>query len=352
MAEDIIFEERGAWGVVTLNRPQALNALTWPMVEAFRARLMDWELHPSIEAVLAKGAGDKAFCAGGDIRWLHDEAKRDPVHACGFFREEYRNNAAIYHFPKPYVSLIDGVTMGGGVGVSVHGDFRVAGDRTLFAMPETGIGLFPDVGGGHFMPRLKGGLGLYFALTGARAKAADCMAAGIATHYTPTDRMAALEDALLASRPGLNGHGAVEAVLDEFAADPGQASINDLREAIGETFTDHETLGGLMIGLKARGGSFADETLQTLRRMSPTSMKVTFEQMKRGAGLDFDDVMRMEFRIVRRVMEGHDFFEGVRAQIIDKDRNPKWEPADVDAVSDDAVAAYFDVLDEEELILP
>ena len=197
MTHEIEFEQKGSWGVVTLNRPQALNALTWPMVEKFRAQLKRWEREASVEAVLIKGTGDKAFCAGGDIRWLADAARKDAGHASGFFREEYRLNAAIHHLTKPYVALIDGIVMGGGVGVSVHGDFRVAGDRTLFAMPETGIGLFPDVGGGYFLPLLHGGVGLYFALTGARAKAADCMAAGVATHYTPTNKMADLEAGLL-----------------------------------------------------------------------------------------------------------------------------------------------------------
>ena len=351
-SDEILFAEHGDWGVITLNRPKALNALTWPMVTAFRAKLMEWEGRSSVKAVLVKGAGEKGFCAGGDIRWLHDEAKKDAAHACEFFREEYRNNAAIYHFPKPYVALIDGVTMGGGVGVSVHGGFRIAGDRTLFAMPETGIGLFPDVGGGHFMPRLKNGLGLYYALTGARAKAADCMAAGLATHYTPTDQMQALEEKLLSTSLAVRAHADVEAILDDHSQDPGHGAINDQRQAIEEIFVGRETLGDLISGLRDRGGSFAEETLDLLHRMSPTSLMLTFEQMKRGAVLDFDDVMRMEFRMVRRVMDGHDFFEGVRAQIIDKDRSPSWSPDLLDDVSAAAIDRYFETLGESELTLP
>ena len=324
MTDEILFEQKGEWGVITLNRPQALNALTWGMVEAFRAQLVKWEGDKSVKAVLVKGEGERAFCAGGDIRWLFDEAKKDPKGACGFFHEEYRNNAAIYHFTKPYVALIDGIVMGGGVGVSVHGDFRVAGDNTMFAMPETGIGLFPDVGGGHFMPRLHDGLGLYYALTGARAKAADCMAAGIATHYTPTDKLPELEETLYGLSFGGHAHADVEKVLDDFAADPGQAPINDVRGQIARLFTGHETLESLMAALEKNDGVFGIDTFKTLQKMSPTSMKLTFEQMKRGLELDFDHVMQMEFRMVRRVMEGHDFFEGVRAQIIDKDRKPRW----------------------------
>ncbi len=352
MTQEILFERKGGWGVVTLNRPQALNALTWGMVEAFRRELRKWEMDPAIGAVLVKGAGEKAFCAGGDIRWLAEEAKKDPKHASGFFREEYRNNAAIHHFPKPYVALMDGIVMGGGVGISVHGDFRVVGDRTLFAMPETGIGLFPDVGGGHFLPRLHDGLGLYFALTGARAKAADCMASGVATHYTPTDQIAALEAELMELRPNSRGHADIEAVLDRFAGDPGEAPLNLVRQQIKGLFQGHARIKDLIAALEKDGGQFAKETLATLARMSPTSMKIAFEQMKRGHALDFDHVMQMEFRIVRRVMENHDFFEGVRAQIIDKDRNPRWSPAGLSDVSEAEVANYFEPLGAEELELP
>lgn len=349
---EIRFEKKGPWGVITLNRPQALNALTWNMVERLRAQLHEWERDANIRAYLVKGAGDRAFCAGGDIRWLAETARRDPEHACGFFREEYRMNATLYHLTKPYVALIDGIVMGGGVGISVHGDFRVAGDRTLFAMPETGIGLFPDVGGGYFLPHLHDGLGLYYALTGARAKAADCMAAGIATHYTPTDKIAELEEALSVLVFGDHAHADIESVLDHFAGDPGHAPINDARPVIARHFQGHHRIEDLIASLKKGEGLVEKEILETLSRMSPTSLKITFEQMKRGHQMDFDAVMRMEFRIVRRVMEGHDFFEGVRAQIIDKDRNPVWSPMTLEGVSDEEIAKYFEPLGDRELVLP
>lgn len=349
---EILFETTGPWGVVTLNRPKALNALTLPMVEAFHRHLIQWEAHPSVKAVLVKGAGDRAFCAGGDVRWVHETARHDPAAAARFFHAEYRNNAALKHLPKPVVALIDGVVMGGGVGVSVHGSFRVAGDKTLFAMPETGIGLFPDVGGGYFLPRLRDGLGLWYALTGARAGAADCMASGVSTHYCPTAEHARLERTLLDLPLGAHPHGQIEAVLDSFAGDPGPAVVNDLREAIAATFTGHDTLDGLVGALEARGGDFAETTLKTLSRMSPTSLRLTFEQMKRGHGLGFDDVMRMEYRLVQRVLAGHDFFEGVRAVLIDKDQMPKWSPASLAKVSEADIAAHFAPLDDAELILP
>lgn len=353
MTAEILFDRADGWGLITLNRPEALNALTLGMVEAFRRTLVDWERDPSVRAILVRGAGEKAFCAGGDIRWLHDEARKDAAQACEFFREEYRLNAAIHHLTKPYVALIDGVVMGGGVGVSVHGDFRVAGDRTLFAMPETGIGLFPDVGGGYFMPRLKDGLGLYYALTGARAKAADCMAAGVATHYAPSDKIPALIDALLGlTSLGAHAHAEIEAVLDAHAGDPGAAQVNADRAEIRALFEGRASIDDIIAAARLRGTPFADDIFKTIRKMSPTSLKLTFEQMKRGHGLDFDHVMQMEFRMVCRVMEGRDFFEGVRAQILDKDRNPQWSPAGLDAVSTAEIERYFAPLGSEGLILP
>ena len=346
-AGDILFSQTDEWGVITLNRPDALNALTWDMVTAMRAKLIEWERAPAVRAVMIKGAGDKAFCAGGDIRWLYDHARKDVDRACGFFREEYRLNALIHHYSKPYVALIDGIVMGGGVGVSVHGDFRVAGDRTLFAMPETGIGMFPDVGGGHFLPRLHDGLGLYYALTGARAKAADCMAAGVATHYAPSDQRATLEKELLDLALGGHAHAAIEALLDDFSGDPGAAHVNQIRPALKRLFAGHATFAGFYAALRADGHDVAQDMLRILDRMSPTALKLTFEQLRRGAALDFDDVMRMEFRIVRRIMEGHDFYEGVRALIVDKDKAPRWSPASVEGVSDAQIAAYFAPLGDE-----
>lgn len=352
MSDEIAFSRNGPWGVVTLTRAHALNSLTWEMVRLMREQLLAWANDGSVHAVLVRAEGEKAFCAGGDIRWLHDSAKEDPAYASEFFREEYRNNALVYHYPKPYVSLIDGIVMGGGVGISVHGDFRVAGDRTLFAMPETGIGLFPDVGGGHFLPRLHDGLGYYYGLTGARAKAADCVAAGVATHYVPSDKMAELENSLFNTPLGSHAHADIETVLDTYAGDPGHASVNDIRADVRKYFFDNADLAELFARLEAGGDGFARDTLETLSRMSPTSMNLTFAQLKRGLGLDFDENMKMEFRMVRRVMEGHDFFEGVRAQIIDRDRTPKWSPAEISGVIGADIEAYFAVLGEDELSLP
>ncbi len=354
MSDDIVVEKTGAWGVITLNRPKALNALNWDMVKVFLSTLTAWDQDDTVKAVLVKGAGEKAFCAGGDIRWLCDAAKDDPATACRFFYDEYSNNAKIYHFTKPYVALIDGIVMGGGVGVSVHGDYRVAGDKTMFAMPETGIGLFPDVGGGHFMSRLAGGLGLYLALTGQRMKAADCVYSGVATHYTPSDKHAELEQALLGEIffGGLSANETVAAVLDKFSQTPvDPAPLSKNSDEIDRFFVGQETYLDLLSALKEDGGAFSEGTISVLNKMSPTSLLLTFEQMKRAASLDFDDVMKMEYRMVSRVMEGHDFIEGVRALIIDKDGAPQWLPNTVDDVNSQDIEAYFADLGDKELRL-
>ena len=344
---ELVCEQSGGWGIITLNRPKALNALTHAMVRDMRAALDAWAADDTIKAVLVRGAEDRAFCAGGDIRWLHDAARDHVEQAHAFFRDEYTNNATIFHFPKPYIALIDGIVMGGGVGVSLHGTFRVAGDRTMFAMPETGIGLFPDVGGGYFMPRMSANAGLYFALTGARAKAGDCLETGLATHYVPSDQQEEMVAALMEITFSGDAPNQIETILDSFSTRPENAPIADNRQAIEQLFEMPDSIEALLERLKKAGTPFANETLDTLSTMSPTSLKITLEQMRRGADLEFDDVMVMEFRIVSRVMTAHDFFEGVRALIIDKDKSPKWAPASVDEITSEDVAAYFEPIKNE-----
>ena len=348
MSDDIVFEQSGDWGIARLNREKALNALNWDMVKALYAQLQVWRDKDDVKAVMIEAAGDRAFCAGGDIRWLYENGKIDPAGTCEFFREEYINNSCIHHYPKPFLALIDGLTLGGGIGVSIHGKFRVAGDKTTIAMPETGIGLFPDIGGGYFMPRMPDGLGLYYALTGARAKSADALKAGYATHYTPSDQQDALRAALLAQPLSENAESDIEAVLAEFKGDPGPAPIDEIRDDIARLFVGHDTYQSLIAGLQAAGSAFAEQTLNTLSQMSPTSLLITFEQMKRGASLNLNEVLQMEFRMVWRAMHDHDFFEGVRAQIIDKDRNPNWQPASINDVPDGLIENYFEPLDASE----
>ncbi len=334
--DDILFERRGRIALVTLNRPRALNALTLEMCRALEAELKAYADDPAVAAVVVRGAGDRAFCAGGDIRRLYDEGKAGGDYPFDFYRDEYRLNALIFHFPKPYVALMDGIVMGGGVGVSVHGSHRVLSERVMFAMPETGIGLFPDVGGSHFLPRCPGRLGLYMAMTGARLKAADALHAGLGDAYVPSDRLDALIGALAEV-----GDDDVGQVLDGFRADPGSAPIAERRADIDRLFAsdDVETI---LAALDADGGDWAAETAATMRTKSPISLKIAAEQLRRGAALAFDDCMRMEYRLACGCIAGHDFYEGVRAVVIDKDQAPKWRPDTLAGVSDDDIRACFE----------
>lgn len=332
--QDILFERRDGLAVVTLNRPKALNALTLEMCLVHEGQLAEWARDPRVRAVLIKGAGERAFCAGGDVRAIWAAGKAGGSLTADFFLGEYRMNRRVKVFPKPYIALIDGVTMGGGVGISIHGSRRVATERTLFAMPETGIGLFPDVGATYVLPRLAGGLGLYLGLTGARLKSADAVYAGIATHYVPADKLDALEDMLA-------GAADVEAALDALSADPGHAPLAEHREAIDRCFTKG-SVEAVVDALAAEPGAWAAKTRDhLLTRCSPTSLKVTFEALRRGVTLDFDRAMMMEYRLSQACMAGHEFYEGIRALIIEKDNAPAWRPATLAGVTPDIVEAHF-----------
>ncbi len=348
---EILFEKRGAAGVVTLNRPAALNAVTHNMALALSAQLKAWTDDASITRVVITAAGNRAFSAGGDVRALYDlgtAGRRDE--ALQFWRDEYPLNALIKNYRKPYVALIDGIVMGGGVGVSVHGSHRVAGDRFSFAMPEVGIGFFPDVGATWFLPRLPGGLGTYCALTGERFNAADGVAAGVATHRVPSARFPDLLEGLMGTVP-------VDATLAAFAEAAGEGPIMARRASIDRLFA-HDSVEEFLAALDreaAGGGSDAEwaaKTAATIRTKSPLSLKIALQQMRRGKDWDFDTCMRAEFRIVSRIIEGHDFYEGVRAVIVDKDNRPHWNPATLAAASDDDVARHFAPLPGHELVLP
>lgn len=334
-AQDILFEVRDGLGLVTLNRPAALNALTLEMCRVYERQLGAWAEDKAVRAVLIQGSGERAFCAGGDVRAIWRAGKaREPLTA-EFFQAEYRMNRRIKVFPKPHIAVLDGVTMGGGVGISIHGSHRIATERTLFAMPETGIGLFPDVGTTHFLPRIRGGLGLYLGLTGARLHAADALFCGIATHYVPAARLGDLVPALARGSD-------IGAVLGEFAADPGQAALSAQRSSIDRCFVQ-DTLEAVLDALAQEPGDWAAKTLEGLKtRCSPTSLKLTFEALRRGAKLDFDAAMIMEYRLSQACMAGHDFYEGIRALLIDKDNAPKWDPATLAGVTQELVDAHFE----------
>ncbi|HEV2560685.1 MAG TPA: enoyl-CoA hydratase/isomerase family protein [Rhizomicrobium sp.] len=339
MNDEVLFEHRGALGLITLNRPQALNALTHAMCVDMKAQLDAWANDASVKCVAIRGAGERAFCAGGDIRALYESGKAGTPYALDFYRDEYRLDAAVKHFPKPYVALLHGIVMGGGVGVSVNGIQRVADESVVFAMPETGIGLFPDVGGSYFLPRCPGEIGMYLGLTGARLKTMDAIYAGIATHYVPAAKTEALIERLAAGTPF---GWAVGELVEPVAQAPLAAQRADI-----DRFFSARSVEEILARLDADGGEWAATTAKTIRTKSPTSLKIAFRQIREGKAMKFDDCMRMEFRMVNRIIAGHDFYEGVRATIIDKDGAPNWQPADLAGVTQAQVDAYFAPLETE-----
>lgn len=343
---EILFDRHGVAGVVTLNRPRALNALTHGMVQALARQLAAWQDDPSVKRVVVRAAGERAFCAGGDIRALHDLGRAGRHdEALRFWADEYRLNAMIKRYSKPYIALIDGMVMGGGVGISVHGTYRIAGDKFVFAMPEVGIGFFPDVGATWFLPRMPAETGTFCALTGERLKAADAIGFGIATHRVGSTRFPALYEALGADDP-------VDDILASFA-EPLEPGPLMARVGAIEYLFAGDTFDAIMARLDEVSAAFGQErgfaaaTEATILAKSPTSLKVTLAQLRRGKALTFEDCMRLEYRIVSRMVHGHDFYEGVRAVIIDKDNQPAWQPARLRDVSDAAVDAYFAPLEAE-----
>ena len=331
---EVLFEVRGGVGFVRLNRPGALNALSLTLIEAFDAKLRAWAGDPAVHAVVVRGAGERAFCAGGDIRGIWEGGRIAEGSGDGpasmLFRREYMLIRRIKVFPKPYVALIGGIAMGGGVGICVHASHRVATERSLMALPETRIGLFPDVGSSYFLPRLAGALGRYLGLSGAPMKAADALHAGLADTYVETARLTELEDALAAADWSAGPAGDVaDAAIRSFESPPGKASLAQRRAAIDRCF-GRNSIEEIVAALEAEGGDWAEKTLEALRGCSPTSLKVTFEQLRRGAALDFDQAMIVEYRLSQAFLARHDFHEGIRAVVIDKDNAPRWNPATLD----------------------
>ena len=330
---DVFFCRERVIGRITLNRPKALNALTEEMCAAMLEHLRRWAADPGVRSVVLDAVPGRAFCAGGDIRAIYEAGKKADGSVMNFFTTEYRMNAAIRRFPKPYIALIDGFAFGGGCGVSVHGSYRVASENAVFAMPETAIGLFPDIGATYFLNRLPGAIGMYLALTGVRIGIADAVYCGLATHHVPASELAAVGARLMQGE-------AIDAILAQTSRpSAGVPPLSEHRAAIDRAFlaaSVEEVLARL-----ENEGDWGRETASLLRARSPTSLKVTFRQMQEGARLDFESCQRMEFRIMARMMEEHDFYEGVRAALIDKDQAPRWQPAELGEVTASRVAQFF-----------
>ena len=331
----VIARVEGSTGRLTLNRPRALHALTTAMCVRMTEALLAWRDDPAVTLVMIDHAGERGFCAGGDIRMLAESGAGDGAAAREFFAVEYRLNALLHAYPKPTLAVMDGVTMGGGVGISRPCRYRIATERTVFAMPETGIGLFPDVGGGWFLPRMPGRIGLWLALTGARLKAADCLLTAVATDHVESAQLDALKAAVLADP------GAVETILAERGADAGAPPLAQVQDDIDRLFGG-ESLAAVADALGADDGEWARAQGHVLSTKSPHSMAVAFRQLREGAAMpDFAAEMAAEFRLASRVVHSPDFLEGVRALIVDKDGAPRWSPPTVGEVTPAMLDAVF-----------
>ena len=346
MTPDLVITVEGAVGRIRLNRPKALNALDTAMCDGILEALEAWRDDSAVAAVMIDHAEGRGFCAGGDIRMLSQSGAGDGAEARAFFLTEYRMNHRLFTYAKPTIAFMDGITMGGGVGVAMPCRWRVATENTKFAMPETGIGLFPDVGGGWYLSRLPGRIGQYLALTGARLDGAECLALGLATHYIPSDRLARAKD-------WISGHPQeADAILLDLVTSTSRANIMDRRADIAGLFAS-DMLEDILDALAADDSDFAQSTLATLRTKSPQAMKVSLKLLLDGHAMPtFEDEMRQEYAVATRVVQRPDFLEGVRAVIVDKDNAPRWNPVTPNGVSDHAIDRIFAPLPDDEVWTP
>ena len=337
--EDVLVSVRNGVGTLTLNRPKAINSLNDVMVAGIAEALRTWENDASIHTVLLTGAGERGLCAGGDVVALYHSAKNDDGAAARFWYDEYQLNAHIGGYPKPYVAVMDGIVMGGGVGVAAHGNVRVVTDTTKMAMPEVGIGFVPDVGGTYLLSRAPGALGLHAALTGAPFTGADAIVMGFADHYVPHDRLADFTEAIVT--------GGVQDALASHAIEPPPSTLAGQRDWIDACYAA-DTVADIVAALRAHSGAPARAAADLIATRSPVALAVTLEAVRRAAALPtLEEVLRQEYRTSCASVKSHDFVEGIRAQLVDKDRNPQWSPNSIDAVTAADVEAYFAPVDPE-----
>jgi enoyl-CoA hydratase len=331
--EDVLVSVENGVGLITLNRPKAINSLTHPMVNAMSKVLTEWEHHDNVHAVVLSGAGDRGLCAGGDIVEVYNSARAGGGDAAKFWYDEYLLNARIARYPKPYVALMDGIVMGGGVGVSAHANVGVVTETTKMAMPEVGIGFIPDVGGTYLLSRAPGRLGLYAALTGAPFGGADAIAMGFADDYVPHEKLADFRDSIVDD--------GVDAALAAHAVEPPASKLLAQRHWIDECFAG-DTVEDIIAALRGHDAGPANDAANLIASRSPVSVSVALEAIRRAADLEaLEDVLRQEYRTSCASLRSHDLVEGIRAQVIDKDRNPKWSPPTFAAVTRSDVEAYF-----------
>jgi enoyl-CoA hydratase len=340
MTDDILLKVEGHAGFISLNRPLALNALTLPMVHAMTEALLEWRDDDAVKCVVIDHADGRGFCAGGDIAFLRNSAINDGGESGRkFFHDEYQLNHLLFTYPKPVVAFMDGICMGGGVGISQPARFRVATENTKFAMPETGIGLFPDVGGGWYLSRLEGRVGQYLALTGSRVAGAECLALGLATHYLPSSALVEAK-ARIASEDVEH----LDGILSTLSETPPALKIVETLLQINRHFASN-AFEDILASLEGDASEWAMRELATLRTKSPQTCKVALRQLSESLKLtDFVDNMAMEYRIASRVIVRPDFAEGVRAVIVDKDNAPQWNPEMPEGVTEDLIDAIFAAL--------
>lgn len=342
---EIIFEElpgkEGNVGLITLNRPQVLNALNHPMFLALDEQIAEWETKPSIKAILIRGEG-RAFCAGGDIRHAYERKRANDPALLQFFADEYRMNSRIHHLKKPYIAFLSGLTMGGGAGISLHGSHRIATEKFIFAMPETAIGFYPDVGTLFYLSRLPSQMGFYLGLTGARIDYADCLMLKIVQEIVEIDAFPQLLESLLET--SLPNKEVVSELLQSYSIKAPHSKLLTHQFEI-ETCFAKNTIEEIIVALENLPSEWATQTAASLKTKSPTSLKVTLKALQIAKKLSFDECMKMEYRLTAHFLQGHDFFEGIRAIVIDKDQKPMWSPAKLSEIS--CVENYFDPLPQE-----
>jgi len=342
MTDEVLINIEGGVGRIRLNRPKAIHALTHGMCDTMIAALLEWRENNSVRLVMIDHAEGRGFCAGGDIRMIAESGKGDGVEARAFFYREYQLNHLLFTYEKPVIAFMDGVTMGGGVGISQPAKYRIATERTMYAMPESGIGLFPDVGGGWYLSRLPGRTGEFLALTGARIDGAECVALGLATDYVLSEKLDALKAEIIADPASL------ETAISNAGETPPEARITANRSRIDRLFASN-TYEDVLAALKADGSEWALKELATLANKSPTTCKVSLRLLAQGRDhVDFAEEMKVEFRVAAHICQRHDFIEGVRALIVDKDNAPKWDPDTPEGVTDHMIAQIFAPLPADE----
>lgn len=349
MEDEIKFSQEGSTGRVLLNRPNVLNALNHQMVIDLKEKLDIWSKDEAVKFVVIEGAGDKAFCAGGDIRALYDSRPNNEEFVARFYSDEYKLNMAINSFPKPYISVMDGIVMGGGVGVTVPGTHRIVTERTICAMPETGIGLIPDVGSTYYLGRAPKSTGAYVGLTGIRMNASDAIYIGFADYMVPSDSIPSLLEELKNCNCDNNIDDKIDQTINSYKAKPEPSNFKPIDSAIAKVFSQ-KSMESIISELKNHGSEWSKQTLETFSKKSPTSLKLSLHAIHSAKSMSFDECIKMEYRIVLNIMKGHDIYEGIRALIVEKDNKPLWKPKFLKDVSRLNINEHFQSLGKDDLL--